>query len=99
MSPSPIPLFKVFLPPREALAGPLLDTLYSGRITEGPKVVEFERRFGAMIGNPNILSFYCGTAALHAAGFFIGTALQKNLWINRAVGTAIGAVGLGLLLA
>ncbi len=45
------------------------------------------------------LGFVLSTAALHAAGFFIGTALQKNLWINRAVGTAIGAVGLSLLLA
>jgi dTDP-4-amino-4,6-dideoxygalactose transaminase len=67
-SPPPrLPLFRVFLPPREALAGPLLDTLYSGRITEGEKVVAFERRFGERIGNPHLLSFYCGTAALHAA--------------------------------
>ncbi|WP_373795344.1 HupE/UreJ family protein [Neisseria dentiae] len=43
--------------------------------------------------------FVLSTAALHAAGFLIGTALQKNLWINRIVGTAIGAVGLSLLLA
>lgn len=43
--------------------------------------------------------FILSTAALHVAGFLIGTALQKNLWINRAVGTAIGAVGLSLLLA
>ncbi|MGE5504996.1 MAG: DegT/DnrJ/EryC1/StrS family aminotransferase [Actinomycetota bacterium] len=67
-----IPLFKVFLPPREALAGPLLDTLYSGRITEGPKVVEFERRFGEMIGNPNLLTCYSGTAALHLALMLAG---------------------------
>lgn len=45
------------------------------------------------------LGFVLSTAALHAAGFLIGIALQKNLWINRIVGTAIGAVGLSLLLA
>lgn len=72
MKPAPIPLFKVFLPPREELAGPLLDTLYSGRITEGPKVAEFERRFGSFVGNPNILTFYSGTAALHVALMLAG---------------------------
>lgn len=62
-----IPLFKVSLPPREVLMPRLEEVLYSGQISEGPPVVEFERRFGALVGAPHVLSFYSGTAALHAA--------------------------------
>ena len=62
-----IPLFKVFMPPRKALVPRLEEILYGGQISEGPPVAEFERRFGALIGSPHVLSFYCGTAALHAA--------------------------------
>lgn len=62
-----IPLFKVFLPPREALMPRLEEILYSGQISEGAPVVEFERRFGEFVGASNILSFYSGTAALHGA--------------------------------
>ncbi|MDO5640504.1 MAG: HupE/UreJ family protein [Neisseria sp.] len=43
--------------------------------------------------------FILSTALLHAAGFFTGTALAKNVWLNRAVGSAIGIAGLGLLFA
>jgi perosamine synthetase len=66
-----IPLFKVFLPPREALMPRLEQVLYSGQISEGEQVVEFERRFGAWLGlttpGSGVLSFYSGTAALHGA--------------------------------
>lgn len=62
-----IPLFKVFLPPRAALMPRLEEILYSGQISEGAPVVEFERRFGELVGSPDILSFYSGTAALHGA--------------------------------
>jgi perosamine synthetase len=62
-----IPLFKVFLPPENKLMPRLRDILYSGQISEGEPVYEFERRFSAFVGLPNILSFYSGTAALHAA--------------------------------
>ncbi len=62
-----LPLFKVFLPPREALMPRLEAILYSGQISEGATVAEFEQRFGEFVGCPNILSFYSGTAALHAA--------------------------------
>lgn len=62
-----IPLFKVFMPPRTALMPRLEDILYSGQISEGAPVIEFERNFGKLIGSPNILSFYSGTAALHGA--------------------------------
>ncbi|HXA47776.1 MAG TPA: DegT/DnrJ/EryC1/StrS family aminotransferase [Burkholderiaceae bacterium] len=62
-----IPLFKVFLPPRDVLMPRLEEILYSGQISEGAQVVEFERRFGEKIGCSNILSFNSGTAALHGA--------------------------------
>ena len=66
-----IPLFKVFLPPRDALMPKLEQVLYSGLISEGEQVVEFERRFGDWIGlsspKSGVLSFYSGTAALHGA--------------------------------
>ena len=62
-----IPLFKVFLPPRDMLMPRLEEILYSGQISEGAPVAEFEAAFGRFVGCPNILSFYSGTAALHAA--------------------------------
>lgn len=62
-----IPLFKVFLPPRDVLMPRLEAILYSGQISEGAPVVEFEQGFGELVGSPNILSFYSGTAALHGA--------------------------------
>lgn len=64
---SEIPLFKVYMPPREALMPRLEAVLYSGQISEGAPVVEFEKRFGDFVGCDNILSFYSGTAALHTA--------------------------------
>jgi len=62
-----IPLFKVFLPPREVLMPRLEEVLYSGQISEGAQVVEFERRFAERIGCAGMLSFNSGTAALHGA--------------------------------
>lgn len=62
-----IPLFKVFLPPREVLLPRLESVLYSGQISEGVPVAEFEQQFSRLIGEAPTLSFYSGTAALHAA--------------------------------
>ncbi|MDO8653792.1 MAG: DegT/DnrJ/EryC1/StrS family aminotransferase [Undibacterium sp.] len=62
-----IPTFKVFLPPSEVLMPRLEEILYSGQISEGVPVVEFEHRFGQLIQCPDILSFNSGTAALHGA--------------------------------
>ncbi len=67
-----VPLFKVFLPPEEALLPRLRDVLYGGQISEGPPVYEFERRFAEFVGLPQVLSFYSGTAALHAALLLAG---------------------------
>ncbi|MBV8635690.1 MAG: DegT/DnrJ/EryC1/StrS family aminotransferase [Burkholderiaceae bacterium] len=66
-----IPLFKVFMPPREALMPRLEQVLYSGQISEGAEVVAFEQAFAQGLaldaGASGVLSFYSGTAALHAA--------------------------------
>jgi perosamine synthetase len=67
-----IPLFKVFMAPRDALMPRLEAVLYSGQIGEGTQVTEFESAFGAYIGNPNVLSFNSGTAALHGAVVLAG---------------------------
>lgn len=69
---SSIPLFKVFMAPETALMPRLRDVLYSGQISEGPPVTEFEQRFGAFVEQPQVLSFYSGTAALHTALLLAG---------------------------
>ena len=67
-----VPLFKVFLPPREALLPALEEVLYSGQISEGPPVREFEERFAERLGAPRASAFSSGTAALHTALLLAG---------------------------
>jgi dTDP-4-amino-4,6-dideoxygalactose transaminase len=98
-----IPLFKVFLAPEGELMPRLRDILYSGQISEGAPVYEFERKFSAFVGLPNILSFYSGTAALHAALILAGvkagdevistpmTAEPTNMAIRHAGGEIVWA--------
>jgi perosamine synthetase len=63
---SKIPLFKVFMASEKRLMPALRSVLYGGQISEGVEVEKFEAAFGSFISNPRVLSFYCGTAALHA---------------------------------
>jgi dTDP-4-amino-4,6-dideoxygalactose transaminase len=73
MTSTSIPLFQVHLPPASALMPRLEQTLYSGQISEGPVVYAFEDRFASFIAMPGrALSFYSGTAALHAALLLAG---------------------------
>jgi len=100
---SPIPLFKVFLAPEDELMPRLREVLYSGQISEGEPVYEFERRFSVFVGIPNVLSFYSGTAALHAALILAGvqsgdevistamTAEATNMAICHAGGVIVWA--------
>lgn len=100
---SGIPLFKVFLAPENDLMPRLRDVLYSGQISEGEPVYEFERRFSGFIGLPNVLSFYSGTAALHTALILAGvqagdevistpmTAEPTNMAICHAGGKVVWA--------
>lgn len=69
---NPIPLFKVFLAPEDKLVPALREILYSGQISEGQPVYDFERKFGEFVGYPNVLSAYSGTAALHMALILAG---------------------------
>lgn len=70
--PRNIPLFKVCMAPEGQLMPALRKVLYSGQISEGAEVEAFEAAFASFIGNPRVLSFYCGTAALHAALLLAG---------------------------
>lgn len=60
-----IPLFKVFMP--ESVIKPLRQTLFSGWIGEGEKVIEFERKLAPWFDNPNVLTTNSGTSAIHLA--------------------------------
>lgn len=62
-----IKLHRVHMPPRETLMPALERVLYSGHVTEGPVVAEFERAFGAYLGTPNALAVNSGTSALQLA--------------------------------
>lgn len=89
--------------PREALMPKVESVLYSGQISEGQPVADFERSFGTFVGQPNVLSFYSGTAALHTAAFLAGvrpgdevistpmTAEPTNLAILHAGGRVVWA--------
>jgi perosamine synthetase len=50
----------------------VVGVLKSDWLTTGPKVDEFEERFGAWVGAKHAVSFSSGTAALHAAAFAAG---------------------------
>ena len=60
-----INLFKVHIP--SAVDGPLLETLHSGYITQGPKVDEFEGRVAAYLGTDHVVALNSGTSALTLA--------------------------------
>lgn len=62
-----IPLFHVNMPPREHLMPQLEDVLYSGYITQGKKVDEFEEKLADYFRNPNVLTVNSGTSALQLA--------------------------------
>jgi len=60
-----IPLFKTHTP--HTIDQPLLETLHSGYITQGPKVEEFEGRLKDFFGTDNVVSLNSGTSALTLA--------------------------------
>lgn len=61
----PIKMFKVHMP--SAVDKPLLETLHSGYITQGPKVDEFEGRVAEFLGTKNVVSLNSGTSAITLA--------------------------------
>jgi len=60
-----IPLFKVHMP--QSVKEPLLETLFSGFIGQGPKVDEFEENLSIYFNNKNIVTVNSGTSALQLA--------------------------------
>ena len=60
-----IPLFKVYM--SEDVDKPLIETIHSGWIGEGPRVEEFEKSLKEYFENPYVLTVNNGTAALHLA--------------------------------
>lgn len=62
---SMIPLFKVFMSP--GVIEPLREVLFSGYVTQGPKVEEFEQKLSSFLKNPYVVTVNSGTTALHMA--------------------------------
>jgi perosamine synthetase len=62
-----IPLVNTNIPQRDLLMKELEKVIYSGYVSQGKKVEEFERSFESFIGSGNALSVNSGTAALHIA--------------------------------
>ena len=60
-----IPLFKTHTP--QTIDKPLLETLHSGYITQGPKVEEFEGRLRDFFGTDHVVSLNSGTSSLTLA--------------------------------
>ncbi|MDZ7586390.1 MAG: aminotransferase class V-fold PLP-dependent enzyme [Patescibacteria group bacterium] len=60
-----VPLFKVFMP--STIQKPLVTTLFSGYIGQGPKVEIFEQKLGRLIKNPYVVTVNTGTSGLHLA--------------------------------
>lgn len=60
-----IPLFKVFM--SKDVDAPLLETLHSGFIGEGKRVLEFEDTLKQFLHTNNVLTLNSGTSALHLA--------------------------------
>ena len=60
-----IPLFKVFV--AKEVDEPLLNTIHSGWIGEGPRVAEFEANLKSYARNDKLVTLNSGTSALHLA--------------------------------
>jgi surface protein len=71
-----IPLFKVFM--SDTVDKPLLETLHSGFIGEGPKVLEFEEILKKHLQTENVLATNSGTSALHLAYHIIAHPKQSG---------------------
>lgn len=60
-----IPLFKVFMSP--SVMDPLREVLFSGYVTQGPKVDELETKLSGFLNHPYVATVNSGTSALHLA--------------------------------
>jgi dTDP-4-amino-4,6-dideoxygalactose transaminase len=60
-----IPLFKVHMP--DEVGAPLMETLFSGYVGEGPRVKEFEGALARFLQSPNVLATNSCTSAIQLA--------------------------------
>jgi perosamine synthetase len=81
-----IPLIKPFIPPKHLLLPRIEHILYSGYISEGEAVYQFEDKLSKLIDNPYCLSLNSGTAALHISLLLIG--ISKG---DEVISTALTA--------
>lgn len=65
-----IPISRPFFGVEEQRA--IVEPLESGWVVQGPKVAEFEQRFGAYTGSPNCVATTSATTALHLALVALG---------------------------
>lgn len=90
-----IPLFKVYMAPEVEKAA--VETLYSGMITQGPKVEAFEHELKRYLDVRHLLTVNSGTSALQLAcvlaGVRPGTSVISTPMTCSATNTAIRAVG------
>lgn len=90
-----IPLFKVHMP--QGAFEPLVATLTSGYLAEGPRVADFEREFGAVVGNRRAVALNSGTSALtlalRLAGVTEGSSVVTTPMTCTATNLAILSLG------
>lgn len=96
-----IPLFKVHMP--ESVSEPLMKTLFSGYIGQGPRVDEFEGILGRYIGNPHVVTLNSATSglqlALRLAGVGPGTEVITTPMTCTATNMPILAMGADIVWA
>jgi dTDP-4-amino-4,6-dideoxygalactose transaminase len=84
---TPIPLFKVFM--SDTVDTPLLTTLHSGYITQGPKVDEFEQRLAKYFGTDRVLTTNSCTAAIHLAFRLLQNPYPEAAWPGYVAGDEV----------
>lgn len=98
-----VPLVKVLMPPPAKLMPALEEVLYSGFISEGAKVYEFEERFAEQMGLPNSLGMSSGTGALHVAmllaGVTSGSEVISTSMTAEPTNTTILSIGAKVIFA
>jgi len=101
MATAPIPLLKVHMPGGALLA--VNEVLASGFVSTGDKTDQFERNFGAMIGNPNVVATNCGSSAimlaLHMAGIKPGDDVISTPLTCMAVNESLLHTGANIIWA
>lgn len=80
LRPPTVPLFKVFMAPKEELDESLSNIIHSGFVTQGPQVEKFEAALGDFFGTPRVLSLNSATSGLHLALHMLGKSDPSADW-------------------